>query len=88
MYDYIGHLKQFGFDWIQNNLGLRYGIRTNNTNSKKIKKQLTLSRTTRKKKKKKKKKKMNSKKNSELIHFHVRKLQCQITSASDKFQAK
>ena len=38
MYDYIGHLKQFGFDWIQNNLGLRYGIRINNSNSKKNKK--------------------------------------------------
>ena len=50
MYDYTGHLKQFGFDWIQNNLGLRYGIRINNSNSKKIKKQLTLSRSTRKKK--------------------------------------
>ena len=50
MYDYTGHLKQFGFDWIQNNLGLRYGIRINNSNSKKIKKQLTLSRSTREKK--------------------------------------
>ena len=38
MYDYIGHLKQFGSDWIQNNLGLRYGIRINNSNSKKNKK--------------------------------------------------
>ena len=50
MCDYTGHLKQFGFDWIQNNLGLRYGIRINNSNSKKIKKQLTLSRSTREKK--------------------------------------
>ena len=49
MYGYIGHLKKFGFDWIQNDLGVRYGIKINNADSKKIKKQLTLSRSRRKK---------------------------------------
>ena len=49
MYGYIGHLKKFGFDWIQNDLGVRYGIKINNADSKKIKKKLTLSRSRRKK---------------------------------------
>ena len=49
MYDYIEHLKKFRFEWIQNDLGLKYRIKIDNSDSKKIKKQLTLSRSTRKK---------------------------------------
>ena len=49
IYDFIGHLKKFGFDWIDNNLGLRYRIRIKNSDSKKIKEKLTLDKLTRKK---------------------------------------
>ena len=49
MYDYIEHLKKFRFEWIQNDLGLKYRIKIDNSDSKKIKKQFTLSRSTRKK---------------------------------------
>ena len=49
VYDFIGYLKKIGFDWIHNDLGLRYAIKINNSDSNKIKKQLTLSRLTRKK---------------------------------------
>ena len=47
MYDYIEYLKKFGFEWIQNDLGLKYRIKINNSDSKKKKtkkNQLTLSR--------------------------------------------
>ena len=49
MYDYIGHLQKFGLHSIQNDLGLRYGMKINHSSCKKIKKQLILSRLTRKK---------------------------------------
>ena len=49
IYDYIEHLKKFAFEWIQNDLGLKYRIKIDNSDSKKIKKQLTLSRSMRKK---------------------------------------
>ena len=49
VYDFIGYLKKIGFDQIHNDLGLRYAIKINNSDSNKIKKQLTLSRLTRKK---------------------------------------
>ena len=49
VYDFIGHLKKNGFDWIHNDLVLRYGIKINNSDSKKIKKKLNLSKITRKK---------------------------------------
>ena len=45
----MGHLKKFEFDWIQTDLGLRYGVKINNSDSKKMKKHLTLSKITRKK---------------------------------------
>lgn len=48
VYDYTGHLTKFGFDWIQSNIGLRYRIKINNSDNRKIKKQLTLSAGTRK----------------------------------------
>ena len=35
MYDYIEYLKKFGFEWIQNDLGLKYRIKINNSDSKK-----------------------------------------------------
>ena len=49
VYDYIGHFEKFSFDWIQNDIGLRYSVKIDNSNKNKIKKHLTLSRETRKK---------------------------------------
>ena len=49
VYDFIGHLKKFGFDWIHNDLGLRYGIKINNSDSKKIKKTAYTEQTNKKK---------------------------------------
>ena len=43
MYDYYKHLKRFGFVWEIKNLRIKYGIRINNTDDKKLKKQLTMS---------------------------------------------
>ena len=40
MYDYIQHLKKFEFEWIQNNLVLKYRIKINNSDSKKTKNSL------------------------------------------------
>ena len=40
MYDYIQHLKKFEFEWIQNDLVLKYRIKINNSDSKKIKNSL------------------------------------------------
>ena len=44
-----GHLKTFGFTWEHKILGIKYGIRINNSDNKKIKKQLTWKSDTRKK---------------------------------------
>ena len=41
MYDYIEYLKKFGFEWIQNDLGLKYRIKINNSDSKKKKQKKT-----------------------------------------------
>ena len=49
VYDYIGHFEKFGLEWIQNDLGLKYVVKRDNSDKKKIKKQLTLSQQTRKK---------------------------------------
>ena len=49
VYDYIGHLEMFGFDWKHDGICLRYRIKIDNSDSKKLKKQLTLSLLTRKK---------------------------------------
>ena len=40
VYDYFGHLKKFGFEWIQKDLELKYEIKIDSSNSKKIKKNL------------------------------------------------
>ena len=48
MDDYMEHLKKFGFNCIQNYFGLKYEIKINNSDSKKIEKQLNFSRSTRK----------------------------------------
>ena len=45
MYDYIGHLQKFGFEWNHTGTGFRYRIEINNN---KLKKYLFLSKTTRK----------------------------------------
>ena len=47
MYDYNKHLKRFGFVWEIKNLRIKYGIRINNAEDKKLKKQLTMSSQTR-----------------------------------------
>ena len=47
MYDYYEHLKKFGFTWEIKNLDIKCGIRINNTDDKKLKKQLTMSSQTR-----------------------------------------
>ena len=47
MHDYYEHLKKFGFTWEIKNLDIKYGIRMNNTDDKKLKKQLTMSSKTR-----------------------------------------
>ena len=47
MYDYVGHLKKFGFEWNHNALGFKFEIKIDNSDSKKIKKKI-LSRNTRK----------------------------------------
>ena len=49
VYDFIGHLKKFGFGWIHNDLGLRYGIKINNSDSNKIKKTAYIEQTNKKK---------------------------------------
>ena len=49
VYDYYEHLKRFGFTWEHNSLGIKYANRINNSDNKKIKKQLTLKSDTRKK---------------------------------------
>ena len=49
VYDYIGHLEMFRFDWKHDGICLRYGIKIDNSDSKKLKKQLTLSSLRRKK---------------------------------------
>ena len=46
MYDYIGHLQKFGFEWNHVSLGFRYRIEINNN---KLKKYIFLSKTSRKK---------------------------------------
>ena len=38
MYDYVGHLKKFGFEWNHNALGFKFEIKIDNSDSKKIKK--------------------------------------------------
>ena len=48
-YDYIGHFKKFGFNWKQNDLGVEYNIKINDSASKIIQKRLTLSNSIRKK---------------------------------------
>ena len=48
VYDYIGHFEKFGLEQIQNDLGLKYVVKIDNSDKKKIK-QLTLSQQTRKK---------------------------------------
>ena len=35
VYDYIEHLKRFGFEWIQKDLGFRYEVKINNSDKKK-----------------------------------------------------
>ena len=45
MYDYIGHLKKFGFEWNQNDLDFKFEIKIDN---KKIKERIFLSKNTRK----------------------------------------
>ena len=47
VYDYYEHLKKFGFTWEIKNLDIKCGIRINNTDDKKLKKQLTMSSKTR-----------------------------------------
>ena len=47
MYDYVGHLKKFGFEWNHNALGFKFEIKIDNSDSKKIIKKI-LSRNTRK----------------------------------------
>ena len=49
VYNYINNLKKFGFEWIQKDLGLKYEIKIDSSNSKKIKKKLTLIKKTRNK---------------------------------------
>ena len=34
VYDYIEHLKRFGFEWIQKDLGFRYEVKINNSDKK------------------------------------------------------
>ena len=48
-YDYIGHFKKFGFNWKQNDLGLEYNIKINDSTVKEIQKRLTLNSSARKK---------------------------------------
>ena len=38
MYDYVGHLKKFEFEWNHNALGFKFEIKIDNSDSKKIKK--------------------------------------------------
>ena len=45
MYDYIGHLQKFAFEWNHVSLGFRYRIEIDNN---KLKKYLFLSKTSRK----------------------------------------
>ena len=47
MYDYYEHLKKFGLTWEIKNLDIKCGIRINNTDDKKLKKQLIMSSKTR-----------------------------------------
>ena len=49
VYDYIEHLKRFGFEWIQKDLGFRYEVKINNSDKKNLKKQISLNSETRKK---------------------------------------
>ena len=49
VYDYYEHLKRFGFTWEHKSLGIKYGIRTNNSDNKKIKKKITMRSDIRKK---------------------------------------
>ena len=49
VYNYINNFKKFGFEWIQKDLGLKYEIKIDSSNSKKIKKKLTLIKETRNK---------------------------------------
>ena len=48
IYDYYKHLEKFGFTWEHKTLGIKYGIRINSSDNKKIKKQLTMKSDTRK----------------------------------------
>ena len=36
MYYYIGHLKKFGFEWVQNALDFKFAIKIDNKKKKKI----------------------------------------------------
>ena len=49
MYDYIGHLKKFGFEWSVNdrNLDFKYEIKIDNSDAKKLIKKIYLSRQAR-----------------------------------------
>ena len=38
MYDYVGHLKKFEFEWNHNAFGFKFEIKIDNSDSKKIKK--------------------------------------------------
>ena len=40
MYDYVGHLKKFEFEWNHNALGFKFEIKIDNSDSKKIKKKI------------------------------------------------
>ena len=49
IYDFIGHLEKFGFEWIQTELGLKYEVKIDSSDDKKLQKKLTLSKSSRKK---------------------------------------
>ena len=38
MYNYVGHVKKFGFEWNHNSLGFKSGTKIDNSDSKKKKK--------------------------------------------------
>ena len=40
MYDFVGHVKKFGFEWDHNALGFKSEIKIDNSDSKKKKKKI------------------------------------------------
>ena len=49
VYDYIGHFEKFGLEWIQNDSGLKYVVKIDNSDKKKIKKTINFKSANKKK---------------------------------------